>query len=148
MGNAIKDWDRLIRQCFEYVSCIPFFRMRLDLLIILNLRFTTPNGYTELLDLDLVWRSPDNSMRPTSICKKMNAEFLKASRAAGFEPCPGPLLEGYMKDAGFTNIKVRKFAVPIGPWALDLHLVSTKLPHIRSANACIPRRGEREREER
>ena len=126
MGNAIQDWARLTRQCFECGSCSLISLHSLTLLSLS--RFTASDGYTELLDLDLVWRSPDNTMRPTSICSKMNAEFLKASRAAGFEPCPGPLLEGYLKDAGFADVKVKKFAVPIGPWALDPHMVSYKIP--------------------
>jgi len=49
--------------------------------------------------------------------------FLKASRAAKVEPCPGPLLEGWMKDAGFKDVKARKFVWPVGTWPADKHLV-------------------------
>ena len=66
-------------------------------------------------------------MKPDSICAKINAEFLKASRMSGCEPCPGPKLETYLRDAGFKDIKVQKFPMPIGPWPLDLHLVRTQI---------------------
>ncbi|KAH7113131.1 hypothetical protein B0J13DRAFT_657300, partial [Dactylonectria estremocensis] len=35
------------------------------------------------------------------------------------EPCPGPKLEGWVKDAGFTNIVHRKFRLPLGSWPKD-----------------------------
>ena len=135
MGNAIKDWGRLLRQCFEYSPCN---RVHSDLLIVVSLyRFTAPGGYTELLDLDVLWRSPDNTMRPDSTCAKINAEFLKASRAAGFEPSPGPFLEGYLKTAGFTDVEVKKYNVPIGPWALDPHMVSNEVPRLMGCRFCL-----------
>ena len=55
---------------------------------------------------------------------KFNDEFLKASRAAGLEPSPGPLLEGWMKDNGFSDVKHKKFFLPAGTWPADKHLVS------------------------
>lgn len=145
MGNAIRDWHRLVRQCFEYVPYISCRGCAFSLLILAITRFTTPNGYTELVDVDVTWRSPDNSLRPNSICKTMNAEFLRASRAAGFEPSPGPLLEEYLKGAGFKNIKVQKHPVPIGPWALDTHLVSKAVRSANFAFSCIARMARKSR---
>lgn len=48
--------------------------------------------------------------------------LLGAARETGREPSPGPHLEGWVKDAGFTNIVHKKFRFPIGPWPKDHHL--------------------------
>lgn len=44
---------------------------------------------------------------------------MKAANKIGRDPCPGPQLEDWMKEAGFTNITRHKFKIPIGPWAKD-----------------------------
>lgn len=55
--------------------------------------------------------------------------LLQASRDFGRDPCPGPKLEGYLKDAGFKNVQAFKFKLPIGPWPKDKRLVrSFSLP--------------------
>jgi len=40
------------------------------------------------------------------------------------EPCPGPLLEGWMKEVGFKDVKAERFVWPVGTWPADKHLVS------------------------
>ncbi|KAI4256934.1 MAG: hypothetical protein L6R42_005948 [Xanthoria sp. 1 TBL-2021] len=101
MGNAIRDWPRLNRQCFEH---------------------TRPGGWVEFIDLDLTWTSPDGSLQESHASKKFNNEFIKASREASIEPCPGLYLEGWMKDAGFKDVKAEKFVWPVGTWPKDKHL--------------------------
>lgn len=90
-------------------------------------RFTKPGGYSEFIDLDLAWTSPDGSLTPNHASLKFNHEFLKATRATNMEPCPGPLLEGYLKDAGFADIHARKFVWPVGTWPADKHLVRNSI---------------------
>lgn len=46
----------------------------------------------------------------------------------GVEPCPGPLLEGWLKDAGFTDVAAEKHVLPIGTWPADEHLVTEVSP--------------------
>ncbi|MCJ1382886.1 hypothetical protein MMC17_005999 [Xylographa soralifera] len=101
MGNAIQNWPRLVKQCYE---------------------FTKPGGWVEFVDIDLTWVSPDNTMGPDSYCFRMNTEFIKATRDAGMEPSPGPLLEGLMKDAEFVNIHHQRNPLPVGTWPADKHL--------------------------
>ena len=86
----------------------------------------------EFIDLDLEWLSPDGSLSADLSSVKFNAEFLKASRSAGTEPSPGPHLEGWMKDAGFSDIHAEKFVMPVGTWPADKHLVSP-LRHSKKA---------------
>ncbi|KAL8973204.1 MAG: hypothetical protein Q9183_000106 [Haloplaca sp. 2 TL-2023] len=101
MGNAVKDWPRLHKQAFEN---------------------TSPGGWVEFIDLDLVWTSPDGSLLEEHAGKRFNNEFIKASHAAGIEPCPGLYLEKWMKDAGFRDVKAEKFVWPVGTWPKDKHL--------------------------
>src|SRR5689334_16634007 len=35
---------------------------------------------------------------------------------------PGPRLEGWARAAGFVNIRHKKIAIPVGPWAKDKRL--------------------------
>lgn len=87
------------------------------------LRYTKPGGYTELIDLDLHWESPDNSLKNEHASRIFNLELIKAFRSRGKEPCPGPLLEGLLKDAGFVNVQVQRYVLPVGTWPVDPHLV-------------------------
>ncbi|KAI4289606.1 MAG: hypothetical protein L6R35_001117 [Caloplaca aegaea] len=101
MGNAIHDWPKLHRQCFEYAK---------------------PGGWVEFIDLDVTWVSPDGSLKETNAIKRFNSEFIKMSRENNIESCPGLYLEGWMKDAGFQGVQAEKFVWPVGTWPKDKHL--------------------------
>ena len=92
------------------------------LIIDIYFRHTTPGGWVEFIDLDLEWRSPDGSLTPTA-SKHFNSIFMKASRESGQEACPGPLLEGWLEDAGFTDVAAQRFVWPVGTWPAEKHLV-------------------------
>ena len=49
-----------------------------------------------------------------------------ASRQSGLDPCPGPILETLLQQAGFTDIKAEKHVWPVGTWPADKHLVRAK----------------------
>ncbi|KAL9042880.1 MAG: hypothetical protein Q9180_000264 [Flavoplaca navasiana] len=83
---------------------------------------TRPGGWVEFIDLDLTWTSPDGSLEESHASKKFNNEFIRASREANIESCPGLYLEGWMKDAGFKDVKAEKFVWPVGTWPKDKHL--------------------------
>jgi len=101
MGNAIKNWSRLLKQCYD------------------NLK---PGGYLECIEFDATWVSPDNSMPEDWVGKKANAEWMKANKEAGQEPSPGPLLEGWFKGTGFVDVAATRNALPVGTWPADKHL--------------------------
>lgn len=98
MGNAIKDWPKLHRQCYDNIK---------------------PGGWAEFIDLDLTWTSPDGSLRAEHAGKKFNNVFIKTCQDTGIEACPGLYLEGWMKDAGFQNIHTERFVLPVGTWPKD-----------------------------
>ena len=103
LAAAIKNWPKLAKQAFEHL---------------------TPGGTAEFQDFDLVYYSEDGSLKEEHDVQKWITELLQASRNFGRNPCPGPKLEGLMKDAGFENVTVHMFKLPIGPWPKDSHLVS------------------------
>lgn len=123
MSNAISDWPRLGKQCFEYVflllTVIPERGAK-------GRSHTKAGGYTELIDFDLDWTSPDGSIDNRPI-QKLNRDFLDGSLAVGKDPSPGPKLEQYMKAAGFEDVYAEKFIVPVGTWPADKHLVRKDL---------------------
>ncbi len=90
-------------------------------------RNTIPGGWVEFIDLDLAWQSSDGSLTEEHSSLKFNKQFLKASRDREMEPSPGPLLQGYLESAGFSDIKHEKFFWPVGTWPADKHLVKLSL---------------------
>lgn len=54
--------------------------------------------------------------------------FIEGTRDNGMEPCPGPKLEKWVKEAGFTEVVDERLAFPIGPWAKDKTLVGFPFP--------------------
>ena len=90
-------------------------------------RHTEPGGWVECIDLDLEWNSPDGSLTPSHASKFFNTAFLKAARKGGMEPCPGPLLERWLHDAGFNNVTAERHVWSVGPWPANKHLVNIQI---------------------
>ena len=102
LAAAIADWPKLMRQALEN---------------------TKPGGWAEFQDFDVHYYSEDGSLKEEHHMVKWINILLDAAYAFGRDPCPGPKLEGRMKDAGFENVHHDSFRVPIGPWPKDKHLV-------------------------
>lgn len=51
--------------------------------------------------------------------------ILPAMQKTGKDPNPGPKYQGWLREAGFQDVQVRKFVIPAGPWPKDKRLVST-----------------------
>lgn len=103
LAAAIKDWPALVRQAYEN---------------------TAPGGFVELQDFDLEYYSEDGSLKEDMAIRTWQKAGLEASRSFQRDPCPGPKLERWVKDAGFENVTVQRYKIPIGPWAKDPHLAS------------------------
>ena len=122
--------SRTGRGCTSRPSSRPFLFHVFTSSLLTVARNTSPGGWVEFIDLDLVWTSPDGSLLEEHAGKRFNNEFIKASHAAGIEPCPGLYLEKWMKDAGFKDVKAEKFVWPVGTWPKDKHLVSVVRPFL------------------
>lgn len=67
--------------------------------------------------------------------EKYFAEVIGAFAEKGYEASPGPKLEHYFKAAGFQDVHVEKFRVPLGIWPKSPHLVC-KYPEIPLVSIC------------
>jgi len=113
MAYAVKSWPKLVQQIYEYVL-FPSTSYHSHVIP----RHTTPGGFVEFTDFDVIIRSDDGSLEGTTM-KTWTETLPQAGRLIGREPCPGPKLEGWVRDAGFTNIVVKVYKLPIGPWPKD-----------------------------
>lgn len=76
------------------------------------------------MDLGSPYYSEDGSLTEDAPVYGWMTELLKASRQFGRDPCLSPELAGYLQDAGFQNIKAKKFRMPFGPWPKHPLMVS------------------------
>ncbi|TEA18381.1 Secondary metabolism regulator LAE1 [Colletotrichum sidae] len=95
---SIKDWPALVQNIFDNLN---------------------PGGWVEFQDLDGHYYSEDGSYTEEHATRKWNKEYLRACDIIGRTARPGPQLEGWVRDAGFTEITHQKFKVPFGPWPKD-----------------------------
>ncbi|KAL8999369.1 MAG: hypothetical protein Q9169_001795 [Polycauliona sp. 2 TL-2023] len=116
LAAAIVDWPKLVSQAFQ---------------------FTKPGGYSEFQDYDLVYYSEDGTLTEDLSMQKWVTTLLQAARDFGRDPCPGPRLAGYMRDAGYQDVQERKYKIPIGPWPKDKHLVSLRKQAFAFAQSTI-----------
>ncbi|KAL2198336.1 S-adenosyl-L-methionine-dependent methyltransferase [Corynascus similis CBS 632.67] len=98
MAAAILDWPALVQNVYNNLN---------------------PGGWAEFEDFDLQYYSEDGSLKEDSKILFWINTLLEAARKIGREPCPGPKLEGWVKDAGFTNVTHHRFRFPIGTWPKD-----------------------------
>ncbi|KAF2471728.1 S-adenosyl-L-methionine-dependent methyltransferase [Lindgomyces ingoldianus] len=95
---SVADWPKLVEQVYSNVR---------------------PGGWVEFQDLDLQYYSEDGSFNESSATAQWLKILLDSSRNAGRDPCPGPKIEGWVRQAGFQNVVHQKYKLPIGPWAKD-----------------------------
>lgn len=82
----------------------------------------TPGGWVEFQDWDTRLHSEDRSTHGTSLQQYYDLT-IPAFNRLGVEPAPGPHLEGWFREAGFVDIHVEKFLIPLGAWPKDKRLV-------------------------
>lgn len=92
---AVENWPALVKQAYNNVK---------------------PGGWVEFQDFDVAIYAEDGSFQPESVTAKWLKLLLDSSRKANRDPCPGPKLQEWLKDAGFKNVVHQKFKLPVGPW--------------------------------
>ncbi|KAK2803770.1 hypothetical protein FQN51_003000 [Onygenales sp. PD_10] len=95
MAMSIQDWPRLVSQMYSNVK---------------------PGGWVELYDCDLEYRSFDGSLTKEHAIYKNEELVISGTLKHGREPCPGPKLKSWMKNAGFVNITEKIIPLPLGTW--------------------------------
>jgi trans-aconitate methyltransferase len=98
LSFAVGDFPKLMKQAFRNVR---------------------KGGWVEFQDFNVALYAEDGSYKATSDTAKYMHLLMDSARKAGKDPCPGPKLEGWIKDAGFVNVVHRKFKLPVGPWPKD-----------------------------
>jgi hypothetical protein len=101
-------------------------------------RFTKPGGWVELVDLDMNVYSSDGSLSDDNPLRKWNSDIIRGATMIGREPNPGPLLAGFLHDAGFVSVKEEVYRIPIGTWPRDKKLVRELLLRIRCQKSVTP----------
>lgn len=71
--------------------------------------------------MDGQYYSDDGSYTEDHETRKWNKQFVEACEEMGRTSRPGPQLEGWIRDAGFENVKHERFKCPMGPWPRDPH---------------------------
>lgn len=97
LACSIKNYPRLLKQCYKH---------------------TAPGGWVEMQDWDLRIYSEDGSTKGTSI-QQYYDHVLPAFERTGVVVYPGPSLEKWFREAGFVDIHVEKYRVPLGTWPKD-----------------------------
>lgn len=73
-------------------------------------------------DWDAKPRSEDGSTKSTSLEQYYNC-IIPAFERAGLVASPGPRLEKWFREAGFTDIHVKRYRLPMGTWPKDKRFV-------------------------
>ena len=104
MNAFLQDWDRFLEQSFRHLK---------------------PGGWVECQELSVDVQSDDGSLAKDSYIRGWADKEDDAWRKIGLTVnITGQDLESWMKKAGFINITVRSFKLPIGQWPVSLEKVS------------------------
>jgi SAM-dependent methyltransferase len=98
MAGSIRDWPRLIRQCYQNLA---------------------PGGWLELHESANTLYSEDDSLKPDNPLVKLMDGLMEACDKIGRTLDPAPSFKGWVKDAGFENVKQQRFKLPVGSWPKD-----------------------------
>ncbi|KIW44598.1 uncharacterized protein PV06_03056 [Exophiala oligosperma] len=98
---AIRDWPKLIRQCFQFVK---------------------PGGWVEWHEKYPFMRSDDGSLLEDSALFHWGVKFFDASIPFGTDATSPRNLKTWMEEAGFVDVKEHILKLPVGSWPKDRRL--------------------------
>jgi len=101
MAGAIKDWPRLVKQIYAHLK---------------------PGGWVEFQESANTLYSQDGTLSKDNAMVKMMEGLVEACAKIGRTLDPAPGMEGWVKDAGFHNIKRETKRLPVGIWPKDARL--------------------------
>lgn len=102
LALSIRNFRALIQRCYNH---------------------TAPGGWVEFQDWSFDQISQDGSTNGTSI-EQYYKVTTEAFAKAGYTVSPGPNLAQWFHEAGFEDIHVQKYGIPMGTWPRDEHLKS------------------------
>ncbi|KAJ0306593.1 hypothetical protein Brms1b_010308 [Colletotrichum noveboracense] len=78
-----------------------------------------PGGWVEFQDYNIKFLTDDDTLNEEHFASQWNENLMETCNAAGRNPNPGYDLEKWVKEAGFVDVVVRKFKLPMGTWPKD-----------------------------
>jgi hypothetical protein len=86
-------------------------------------RNVRPGGWVEFQDFEIDYYSQDGSLKKDHALRRWLDIAYGAEEKTGRTLRPGRKLENWAREAGFVNLHVEKFVLPIGTWPKDKKLV-------------------------
>lgn len=68
------------------------------------------------------WYTHSGEYKKGSPLDQWCTDLIEGIKSIGMEPEPGPKLQGWVQDAGFTKIKHQLLPIPTGTWPKDKRL--------------------------
>jgi hypothetical protein len=91
--------------------------------LLISIRNVNPGGWLECADLDLILYTNGGLFTNDCPVGQWAIQLAQGVQKLGMEPYPTQKLEGWMRDAGFINIKYELLPMPVGPWPKDKDMV-------------------------
>ncbi|KAI3554009.1 UMTA methyltransferase [Colletotrichum abscissum] len=98
LAASIRDWPKLIENVYNHLN---------------------PGGWAEFHEMNAEIYSDDGSYTENHVTWDWNQTFLETMENLGIDPCPGPKLEGWVREQRFENVFHQKIKNPLGPWPKD-----------------------------
>ncbi|KAJ5947924.1 hypothetical protein N7466_000939 [Penicillium verhagenii] len=93
-----EETDRVYKQCYDH---------------------SAPGGWIEQLEMSAVIECDDNSMAEDSVLRTWGQNLTRAAEKAGRRYGTMYTMQESIEKAGFTDVKVKDYKLPIGPWPRD-----------------------------
>ena len=93
-----------------------------------------PGGWLECQDIDMKFYTNGGQYTNECAAGRWSRMLAQGMLKMGIDPYPAKKLEGWMRDAGFINIKYELFPIPVGPWPKDKAMVGGPSAKEFSAN--------------
>lgn len=97
LGHGIRDWLTYMKRIYDNLS---------------------PGGVVECVEARMLFESDDDTIPKGGSMDQYISAMRQSMELAGFEDVP-PKLEGYLKAAGFVDIKIVIKKLPMNPWPKD-----------------------------
>ena len=101
-GFGLRSWPHFYGQAFSHMA---------------------PGGWVENQEFDMALQSDDNTIPPDGAIRRWEALWNQGiSRLGGSGKCYPQVMKRQMEEAGFINVHVQQYKLPMAPWAKDKRL--------------------------
>ncbi|KAI9813059.1 MAG: proliferating cell nuclear antigen [Pycnora praestabilis] len=101
MLGSVADWPAFYKQAYDHIK---------------------PGGYIEQLEVGIYYYSDDNSIGKDDVISRWGPTFDEAAKKFGKSLTIQSTMADDIKKAGFEDVKVKQYKLPVGPWSSDKHM--------------------------